>query len=92
MKLNQIVSYAVIGAGLAVLSGCDEKNQPAERTEPIPYVVTQPFNERHTSAQSGIGVALGDVNGDGNNDLIIASPSSVRVFINNHGVFEEKTE
>lgn len=73
---------------LAGILGCGVQNQP----QPQPVRTYNPYDERNTTSQSGIGVALGDIDGDEDLDLIVASPSSVRAFINKGGRFEPQTE
>jgi hypothetical protein len=44
----------------------------------------------YISSKSNIAVSLGDINGDKNLDLIVATPEIVKAYINNNGKFEEQ--
>jgi len=44
--------------------------------------IYEPYNEANTASASGIGVAIGDLDNDGLNDIVVASPSSVKTFKN----------
>jgi len=54
-------------------------------------VVSTPYaSETHTSSGSGIGVAIGDVNRDGKNDIVVGTPSAIRSYLNKGNlVFQE---
>ena len=88
MKLQKIITNSLLGIGLIGFLGCDykESKEQAEKTEIKNYVA-----EFSAFSNSGAGVAVGDMNGDGKLDIVIASPGSkgmytigkVYVFLNN---------
>ncbi|MBI5064759.1 VCBS repeat-containing protein [Candidatus Woesearchaeota archaeon] len=51
--------------------------------------VCVPWKGSYTGSESGVGVTLGDVNGDKTLDLVVGHPTEVKVFLNKDGVFEE---
>jgi hypothetical protein len=54
--------------------------------------IYEPIDEPHTTSRSGISVALGDIDGDKNLDLIVASPTQVRAYLNINGKFYQQTK
>ncbi|MBU2634142.1 MAG: VCBS repeat-containing protein [Nanoarchaeota archaeon] len=91
MKLYQkIITGGLVVAGLAGIFGCDKKDTSAENV-PRPYHVVIPSNTPYNDARSGVGVTLGDVDGDGSLDLVVGSPQWVKYFKGNgEGRFTEQ--
>jgi hypothetical protein len=74
----------VVGTPDAVTS---YQNDGTGKLTPL-QVIYRPYDEDpHTSGQAGIGVACGDLNADGTQDLVVATPDYVLKFFNHHGQF-----
>lgn len=81
---RHFLSCALIGAAGLGLFGCNRKQ---ENKVDAHITISTPYNGSHTTSQSGISVALGDIDGDKDLDLIVGSPSHVRAYINTNGIF-----
>ncbi len=83
--IKKIIASGIVLVGLAGLIGCDKRSPQA-------YVVTEPKNfGSYFDSRSSVGIAIGDVDGDGLNDLIVGNPFQVKYFRNiGNGKFEEK--
>ena len=89
MRLYQkiLATGALIAA--VGLAGCVKRQEDKTEAEPTQIEIYSPHNDgRRTTSQSGISVALGDIDGDKDLDLIVGSPSHIRAYLNRHGTFE----
>ncbi|MBI4152448.1 VCBS repeat-containing protein [Candidatus Woesearchaeota archaeon] len=90
MRLYQkIASYALIGAASLGLFGCDNsnnqnrpQNDPAESR--LEFFLDRGVigNPNAAWGQSGTGVATGDMDGDGDLDIITATPGNMKLYEN----------
>ena len=96
MRLYQkIITGGLVMAGLAGLLGCDRKNPNETGNSESPssaYIITEPKNFGSKFSRSmAPDATIGDVDGDGSNDLIIGTPLAVKYFRNNgYGRFTEQ--
>ena len=83
--LRKVISGGIILAGLVGLFGCDKNDSRGTITHPL-----NDFKPHHINYGYGTGVAAGDVDGDGLNDLVVGTPIAVKYFKNKGNMrFEE---
>ncbi len=90
-KYQRIIAGGLILGSLVGFIGCCEEKSESAYT-PTPLEIYNPYDDgAHTISESGICVALGDVDGDKLIDLIAGSPSSIKYFKNiGDGRFKEE--
>lgn len=82
MKIRQVV-FPFVALGLLVfVIGCDNNRASAENKEPVVYSYGSRLPTGASWRDSGVGVTLADMDGDGDLDLISVVPDGVKHFEN----------
>ena len=91
MKIRQAVFPVALLGLLLFVAGCDNNSVSAEKREPTTYSREQRLPTDARFLDSGVGVALADMNGDGHLDIISAAPDGVKFFENQgNGTFVDR--